>query len=468
MWLRISKILKNKFFWIGLFGVIVIAGGGYYYYSTRNSSANGTTDEPKMQTAIARRGELVLMASGTGSLIPASEISLGFEESGSLIELNIQVGDKVKVGQVLARLQTSDTAEDIAATIAEAELNVIKAQNALEELYANADIARTDALNNIAVYAQASRDAQYQMDYYTLPSYLQGMDSIQALDQMKAELDAAVQAFDPYKYLSENNDTRQELLEKLSEAQSRYDAAVQRLNYEYELQVAQANLEKARQVYDQFKDGPAKDELAEAEAELANAKANLTLAQKDKPTLDLTAPIEGTIMEIAADIGESLSASTFITIADLDHPMLEVYLDESDLDKVAVGYQAQIVFDALPNQTFDGKVTVVSPGLEDVSNVKAIKVLVLLDTTSLKSPTFLLIGLNAAVDIIASKTENAVLVPVEAIRELGPNEYTVFVLENGGLVMRVVQVGLMDITSAEIISGLEAGEVVSTGIVQTE
>jgi multidrug efflux pump subunit AcrA (membrane-fusion protein) len=78
------------------------------------------------------------------------------------------------------------------------------------------------------------------------------------------------------------------------------------------------------------------------------------------------------------------------------------------------------------------------------------------------------VGLNASVDIIGGRTENAVLVPVEALRELGSDEYAVFVVENGEPTLRIVQVGLIDFVSAEIISGLEAGEVVTTGIVETE
>jgi hypothetical protein len=58
-------------------------------------------------------------------------------------------------------------------------------------------------------------------------------------------------------------------------------------------------------------------------------------------------------------------------------------------------------------------------------------------------------------------------VPVEALRDLGEGEYAVFVVVDGEPVLRVVEVGLVDITSAEILSGLEAGEVVSTGNTQT-
>jgi hypothetical protein len=60
------------------------------------------------------------------------------------------------------------------------------------------------------------------------------------------------------------------------------------------------------------------------------------------------------------------------------------------------------------------------------------------------------------------------LVPVEALKELAPGSYSVFVVVDGQLNPRPVQVGLMDISYAEITSGLEQGEIVSTGAVETE
>ena len=58
--------------------------------------------------------------------------------------------------------------------------------------------------------------------------------------------------------------------------------------------------------------------------------------------------------------------------------------------------------------------------------------------------------------------------PVEALRELSPGNYAVFVMVDGQLEARPVEVGLMDVTSTEIISGLEQGDEISTGIVETE
>jgi HlyD family secretion protein len=83
-------------------------------------------------------------------------------------------------------------------------------------------------------------------------------------------------------------------------------------------------------------------------------------------------------------------------------------------------------------------------------------------------PDRLMIGMNAAVEVIAARAHDAVLVPVEALRELGPEEYAVFIMEGDKPRLRAVEVGLIDFTYAEVISGLNVGEIVTTGIVETE
>lgn len=461
-------MLKNKIFWIVLILVLAIAAGGYYLYQTQRATAAETVETQELQTAVASRGDLSIIASGTGSIVPRQQIGVGFDESGTLIELNVQEGDQVKAGDILARLQTNDSSETIAAQVADAELAVVQAQNSLDDLYANAEIARTQALSDIATYSQEVRDAQYALANYSMPAILQGLETVQAFDQMKAALDQALAAFEPYKYYPQTDQRRQDLLVALNVAQSNYDAAVKRLDYEYVLEVAEANLKNARQDYEKYKDGPAADELAEAQAVLENAKASLSLVQAEKPVIDLAAPIDGTVLAVEAGVGESVSAAAIITLANLEPVTLEVYLDETDLDKVALGYPADVVFDALPDLMFTGRVTSVSSSLQEVSGVQAIMLLVTLDEQGADPLVSLPVGLNAAVDIIAGQTTNAVLVPVEALRELDVDEYAVFVVVDGQPKLRQVEVGLIDVTMAEIISGLEAGEVVSTGDSQVE
>jgi multidrug efflux pump subunit AcrA (membrane-fusion protein) len=216
-----------------------------------------------------------------------------------------------------------------------------------------------------------------------------------------------------------------------------------------------------------LKSGSDPAEVARAEAELASAKAKLAVAEETKPVIELTAPMAGTILTIDSSVGQSLKSGSFITMADLTKPLLQVYLDETDVDKAIVGYEADVVFDSLPDETFTGHIIEVNPSLQSVSGVSAVLVMVQLDGDSFAKPQMLPVGSNASVDVIGGRSENVVLVPVEAVREISPGEYAVFVMENGEPRMHVVQVGLMDYTNAEIVSGVNAGDTVTTGLIET-
>jgi multidrug efflux pump subunit AcrA (membrane-fusion protein) len=145
---------------------------------------------------------------------------------------------------------------------------------------------------------------------------------------------------------------------------------------------------------------------------------------------------------------------------------VQIYMDPTDWDKVVVGNTATVTFDALPNQTFTGKVTEVDPGLYTSNSTSAVQGMVLLDpptTPEINLP----IGSSASVIVIAAQAKNAVLVPVNALHEYAPGKYSVFVDQNGKLTVRNVEIGLMDLVNAEVKSGLQPGEVVSTGITET-
>jgi multidrug efflux pump subunit AcrA (membrane-fusion protein) len=147
--------------------------------------------------------------------------------------------------------------------------------------------------------------------------------------------------------------------------------------------------------------------------------------------------------------------------------MLQVYLDETDFDKAIVGYAAEVTFDAYPDELFTGKVVQVDPSLSSSMGASLVSLLVQLDPLTLDQPQRLPLGMSATVDVIAGRAMNAVLVPVEAVRDLGDGTYAVFVVENGQPILRVVTIGITDLTYVEITSGLNAGEIVTTGIVET-
>jgi multidrug efflux pump subunit AcrA (membrane-fusion protein) len=81
----------------------------------------------------------------------------------------------------------------------------------------------------------------------------------------------------------------------------------------------------------------------------------------------------------------------------------------------------------------------------------------------------LMSGMTVDAEVISGEARNALIVPIQALRELSPGSYAVFIVKaDGQLVMTPVTVGLRDFANAEILSGVKAGDVVSTGTVETK
>jgi multidrug efflux pump subunit AcrA (membrane-fusion protein) len=136
---------------------------------------------------------------------------------------------------------------------------------------------------------------------------------------------------------------------------------------------------------------------------------------------------------------------------------------------VVVGKTAQVVFDAYPDLTFTGKVYQVNPQLVTVSGSQAIQGLIQLDSTSDTSKVNLLVGLNCSVEIIGAQAKNALLVPLQALHDLGGGQYAVFVIDSTGKPkLQLVTIGLQDLVNVQITSGVQAGQYVSTGLAETK
>jgi HlyD family secretion protein len=197
-----------------------------------------------------------------------------------------------------------------------------------------------------------------------------------------------------------------------------------------------------------------------------SAKANFESAKTQFEGTHLVAPIAGTVMSFDGKVGDEVGSAAIVKISDLSQPYyLEAYFDESDWTNIQVGYEADVTFDLLPDDTFVGKVVEVTPGLVSGGGSSLVHCYVELTDTV---PNGLPSGTAATVEVIAGRVENVVTVPVEAVREISAGQFAVFVMDNGTPKLRMVEVGLTDITTAEILSGLSEGEVVTTGIVETQ
>ena len=536
---------RKRVLWIVIIiAVLAIAGGAYAYYSAVYVPAQESAEDAPVQSTTVRRGNIVISATGAGTVIPTTETELAFGAGGVLSELLVQVGDDVLAGDVLARLDDTDAQQALANTelqllqatmqtdgtatetgvsyndisVEQARINLEKAQSDLDSLLdweadadeiamAEANLEAAQAGYNAARGQEAS--AGYSIDVGRIN-----------LEQAQRELATAQENYDnawdeardwetfysdpicdPGEPEPCTGQTWAERIEKDREstdnalAKAQDNLAIAQANFNSTVAGtstsnstnAQSNVLSAEVALESAQTGPTDDEIEAAEIavrqaelslqqallgqesdalSLAQAQLNLEAAQATLDDVVLTAPMDGTIMVVNASVGENVNAG-FISLADLEQPLVEVFLDETDLDKIGLDFEVEVIFDALPDDIFTGHVVQVDPQLSIVSGVSAVRAIVQLDADSFAKPQTLPVGLNASVDVIGGRADNALLVPVEALRELSPGEYAVFVLEDGEPQLRFVEVGLMDFTFAEILSGLEAGETVTTGIVET-
>lgn len=464
--------------------VLAIAGSATYYY-TGTTQASTPTETP-VQTATAFRGSIVLQASGTGTLTPANEVSFGFGTSGQITELNIKIGDHVDAGQVigkmddtearaayeqakrnLADLTTPAAIAEATQAVAQAEVDIYNAKQALEHLISS-DVYYWE--NQVSTAQETLKAAQ--ADGGTSPT----ADQQKKIDDAQTSLARAQTNLEDAKvrYVNEyvpNTFTytvsRQETVNQkvttvtTTEVVAPSDAEIAAARAAYLLAIEK---QKEVQAYLDLLNGRAlpQDVPGSSLTSLVDAQNALQTAETNLAATQLTSPIAGTVTDLTASVGDYVGASSIVTIADLSQPYtIDAYFDAEDWSNIQSGFEADVVFDILPDNTYVGKVTVVYPELDGSSNASLVHAIVKLDDMV---DSNLPMGASAAVDVTSGRAENVILVPIEALHESSPGQYTVFVMENDKPRLRVVEVGLKDLLYAEIKSGLELGDVVTTGI----
>ena len=490
----------------------------------------------------------MISATGAGTIVPAEEIVIGFGGGGVLEELLVSVGQEIEAGDVLARLDATSAAQQLASaelklaqaimqtdgrateagvsfndlSLEQAQLSLQQAQKSLDDLLgwvpdedeiaqAQASLESAQAGYQAALGQESSSSSGITVKRVDLESAQRALAEAEEAQRIAYDPGRDWELYiddpscktgeqfpnctgQPYSDVLENeresaDSALQRATDNLIVAEANYGSAVSSMNSSSSTS-AQAAILNAELSLKAAQEGPGEDDILAAEtavrqAELAYqqallnkeldekigvAEAELALQSAEDALADteLVAPTAGTVMAVAASPGELVGAGELVTLADLTQPLLEVYLDETDLDKIGVDYEVEVVFDALPDDTFAGHVLEIDPMLSSVNGVTTVRALVRLDEASFAKPQRLPVGLNASVEVIGGRAQNALLVPVEAVREVSPDAYAVFVLSEGGEPeLRFVDVGLMDFSFAEILSGLALGETVTTGLVET-
>jgi HlyD family secretion protein len=338
---------------LAVLGAIGGGGGFWWWFEHRQKDTN----------------ELVLYGN-----VDLRQVQLAFNNSERITAVLVQEGDRVKPGQVLAKLDVSRLEPPVAQAeaqvasqrqvvarlhngsrpeeIAEARAQVEAQKAAVERLHngsrpeeiaqakANLESAKADAMNARLKYDRAKNLSAVRLKDQSNVSAVSQED----LDNAKATLDVANA--------------------KVTVNQQALDLAVIGPRKE-DIAQAEAQLAQLQKALDLSVIGPRKEDIAQAEAQLRMNEAQLALLKQQLADAQLVAPANAVVRTRLLEPGEMSSPQKPVyTLAITDPKWVRAYVSEPDLGKVRQGMIASIGVDSFPGQRFEGWVGFISPVAE--------------------------------------------------------------------------------------------------------
>lgn len=255
--------------------------------------------------------ETVLRLSGN---IEAHESLVGFKVTGRIIALPVEEGMTLKTGELLARLDSDDYRQQVAVD---------------------------DALARV-------RDRQLALGL--AGSRKQDVEAArQSVVDAQADLEQKKKDYARYEALLEKDEIPAQTRDLAATAVTR----------------AQATYARTQLIYNELVEGTRQEELAVDRANVRQANQNLRMSAIRLSYTTLRAPFDGVVLVRQAELGEVVSPGTpVVTLADLDHPWVRVYVPEPDLGKVHWGQAVDVRTDTYPNKIYRGRVSFISSDAE--------------------------------------------------------------------------------------------------------
>jgi HlyD family secretion protein len=258
--------------------------------------------------------------------VEATEVQLAPDVGGRLLELRVAEGDRVAVGDVVARLDARDV-----------ELQIARAR---------ADRAAADAQLRFlqkGARPEEVRQARAQTDAAAAEAAA-----------ATAELKAAEMDLERFELLLEANAGSRK---QRDDAQARVDVAKERGRG------AQERVAASREVVARLEAGATREELDAARARVAAADAQIAVLEKARADATVPSPVAGVVTQKLADVGEVVApGAPLVVVTDLDNAWANLFVPEPLIPRVALGQLATILTDA--GDRVPGKVSYISPQAE--------------------------------------------------------------------------------------------------------
>jgi multidrug efflux system membrane fusion protein len=267
-----------------------------------------------------------------------------------------------------------------------------------------------------------------------------------------------------------------ELLSQLDNVQARlnYESALEALNSAAsQMNTAKLNLNRVRSLYEKGSSAlsdyeAAKNSYTTAVASYESAKRSVSIQQEQIKYGYLYAPEDGIIATVYSEMDENVTAGETIGVLNAGADMeINIGLPESVINGVTQGMEVAVNFSSLENQQFKGKVTEVSPAIDESTSTYPIKVTLIDPSSEIKS------GMSANVTFNFGTTNseiNRLIVPAKAVGEDSNGQF-VFLIEGkdqvGTVKKQPVKIGALTTEGFEILEGLKFGDQIATAGLQT-
>jgi HlyD family secretion protein len=424
-----------------------------------------------VNTVPVGRGVVALTVSADGVVKPLTTVVVKSYAGGRVDVLAVDVGDKVKPGDLIAKIDRTDslTAYDQARadlTAAEAKLRQAREQSDAQPVMTQAAIAQAKA-----GYNSALKDLQ-RLQRATQPQAR--AQARAALDKARANLEIAekeltraqglkAQGFVPESEVDTALNRRDLAKAELASAQERWDTLRDELGSD--LESAQARVAQAKAALDSARANAVQDRLrqadvASAQAQVARAQAQVVNAKTMLDYTTIRAPRAGVILTKLVEQGTIVTSgrsaiaqgTDIVEIGDLSRLFVEVSLDEADVGKMRLRQPVDIRVEAFPDKALRGVVTRIDPQASTQQNITTVLVTVQIENQDARLKP----GMTASCDFLVEKVNDTLYLPSRAIRDVG-GRHVVTILRGSEQVDVPVEIGVVGNDRTEILEGLREG-----------
>jgi HlyD family secretion protein len=298
--------------------------------------------------------------------IEITDAELSFKISGRVEERLVSEGEMVKAGQIVARLDRTELAQQVALRkaevevaraalaelesgsrpeeIAQAEASVQKAQAQLAELLAGSrsqDVAVAEATVQRAKADRNRLKADYERRYEL---FKEGVISRHEYDEVQTAYKVAEM--------------------QLQEADERLKLIKEGPRKE-QIEQARAALTQAKETLNLIRKGPRKETIDQARARLEQANQALAMSETQSGYATLVSPISGIVLSKNVEPGEYVAPGTpVIQVGDLQNVWLRAYINETDLGRVKIGQRARVTTDTYVGKVYEGHISFIASQAE--------------------------------------------------------------------------------------------------------